>query len=303
MELPRQYRELYNHWEFHTIKPVSANKEISLNQHVLDEIFQFIAERLRIWEKKQNNEVRPYTKDKILNDYRFCNIYREFDRQTLYFHKRQLDMKSNFQLWLLNMLFSRSIALTETIDKLGFLDFNHKNNIKLAEKLRSLPSPKYGTAYIFPISTIQRSEWNTRENFFCLYYPTVIPKIAKTISRFNRFSVTEALDRILPEFGFKLKFLWTEVLIDIAYQFPQYIDLYKEFPIGPGSKPIMALLNKNEPPEQVNLNLVGKFDRQLLLPTINGQPIYLSAENWEGIGCEFRKYSNLKAGKGRKRRY
>ncbi len=37
--------------------------------------------------------------------------------------------------------------------------------------------------------------------------------------------------------------------------------------------------------------------------TYKNEPIILSAENWEGIGCEFRKYTNLKAGNGRKRLY
>jgi hypothetical protein len=37
--------------------------------------------------------------------------------------------------------------------------------------------------------------------------------------------------------------------------------------------------------------------------TLNSKPLRLSAENWEGIGCEFRKYTNLSEGKGRKRIY
>jgi hypothetical protein len=37
--------------------------------------------------------------------------------------------------------------------------------------------------------------------------------------------------------------------------------------------------------------------------TYDNVRVRLSAENWEGVGCEFRKYTNLKAGKGRKRLY
>lgn len=35
----------------------------------------------------------------------------------------------------------------------------------------------------------------------------------------------------------------------------------------------------------------------------DGQNIYLSTENYEGIGCEYRKYQNLLLNKGRKRAY
>ncbi len=37
--------------------------------------------------------------------------------------------------------------------------------------------------------------------------------------------------------------------------------------------------------------------------TVNGEKLFLSAENWEEVGCEFRKYTNLKQGKGSKRIY
>ncbi len=302
MELPYELKTLYYHWEKHTVKP-AAQTNSDFNQSIYNQVLSFANERMNIWEKKILNQNPPYSNDQILTNFRFCNVYRELDKQTIVFHKLLKPLKHDLDLWLLNMIFCRFVCNPETITKVGFLNFDTKNNQEVYKKLVNLSSPKYGTAYIFPISIIQKSKWNTREKFFCEYLPIAIPDVSEIIKSFGNISVVEALSRILPAFKFNFKFHWTEVLIDLAYQFPDYIDLFKEFPIGPGSIPSMKNLNNLRNPEIVCLKLVSSVPDNFNYLTFEGKTIYLSAENWEGIGCEFRKYSNLKQGKGRKRRF
>jgi hypothetical protein len=302
MELPAKIKSLYKHWNKHTQLPKSSIRT-TVDQELLNEIIYLINERLSIYEKKENGSSKPFSHDPILNKYRFCNIYRELDRQTIFFHTILKPLESDFSLWLLNMLFCRSICKTETIEKIGLLSFAEGKNEEIYHSLLNLQSPKYGSAYIFPIGLIQRSHWNTREKFFCKFYPKIIPKLASEIQLFDSLSVVAALDKILPVFGFNLKFLLTEVLIDVAYQYPNLIDLYKQFPIGPGSQPTMKRLNPKTDPELINMSMTSYTDNRINLLTYDHRPVYLSAENWEGIGCEFRKYTNLKNGTGRKRLY
>lgn len=301
MEIPKRLVELYKHWDFHTKKPQYL--EADLNNEIYNRIIKFSNERMSVYENKELGNKPPFSDDPILNNFRFCNIYRELDRQTIFYQELLKPFTNNFPLWLLNMFFCRLICNTETIYKIGLLSFDHQNNRKVYEKLMNLPSPKYGNAYIFPISTIQRFEYNTREKFFCLHLPKIMKKVSNVIEGFKRESVVNAIDAIVPVFGFNLKFHLTELLIDVAYQYPQYIDLYKEFPIGPGSIPTMKMLNNNMNPQKVCLNLVHSVPKNFNYLTLNGEHIYLSAENWEGIGCEYRKYKSLLNGNGRKRRY
>ena len=303
MEISERLKLLYKHWQKHTDIYTKRSNEVIYSSSIYEDITAFITERMLIFNKKEYGEEIPYTRDPILSIYRFCNIYRELDRQTIFFHTLLKPIESNFSLWLLNMLFCRSICNTETIKKIGLLSFDVKHNEQVYTKLLNLPSPKYGNAYVFPISVIQKSSWPTREKFFCYYYPTAIQEIAEYIESFENISVTSALRKILPVFGFNVKFLWTEVLIDVAYQFPTFIDLFKEFPCGPGSIPTMKLLNNKVTPEQTVLALTATSVKDFPYLTLNGKPIKLSAENWEGIGCEFRKYLNIRNGTGRKRRY
>jgi hypothetical protein len=131
--------------------------------------------------------------------------------------------------------------------------------------------------------------------------PLILPEVGREIVSWDKKGVYDGLALIIPLFGFNLRFLWTEVLIDTAYQFPQYIDLFGRFPIGPGSLPALRKINASRDPTMLVQDLSNfYFDTDL---TYDGKILRLSAENWEGIGCEFRKYTNLKMGTGRKRIY
>jgi hypothetical protein len=301
MEIPSDLKSLYRHWPYHTHQP-KANP-FRCDTLVLDQIRSFAIERQKIWQKKSVNSPTPFTADPILAHYRFCNIYRELDRETINIHQILNPLRTDFPLWLLNLALCRFICNSATVKKIGLLSFDHVHNQEIYRNLCRLPSPKYGTAYVFPISAIQQSSFCTREKFLCQFLPTIIGSCASEIKTFNRLSVVEAISQILPIFGFNFRFHWTEILIDVAYQFPKFLDLYKLFPIGPGSLPTMLKLSANIPPEDVCQSLASLDFSEFSFLEFNGQKIYLSSENWEGIGCEFRKYQNLQQGVGRHRRF
>lgn len=301
MELPAQLKNLYRHWKFHTIEIDTPLRLESLfeDKKLMEDISWFIDERLEIWRKKISGEKAPYTKDAVLSTYRFCNIFREFDRQTIEFHTLLNPLRDNFPLWLLNIFYCRMVARSETIQQTGLLSFDHKENAALYEKLMNSSRPRFGTPYVFPISTLMKSETPTREKFIAEYLPKVMNEVAKEIQTWKKLSVHAGLEKIIPIFGYNLFFLWTEVLIDVAYQYPEHIDLFAQFPIGPGSQPTMQRINNKKDPSLLVRELAtSTFNTNI---TFNQKPLRLSAENWEGIGCEYRKYTNLKKGIGRKR--
>lgn len=301
MELPQKLKILYRHWDKHV---VAERKNLRASTLCEDKVFfenlsTFIHERMRIWEQKVSGKTPPYTTDPILSRYRFCNIFREFDRQTIEFHTMLNPYRDNFPLWLLNMFYCRMVARPETIRHTGLLSFSKEDNEVLYTRLIDSPRPRFGTPYVFPISTILRGETPTRELFIRDHLPKHMHVIAEEIRTWNKESICAGVEKIIPRFGHNLIFLWTEVLIDIAYQFPEHIDLFDRFPIGPGSKTTLQKINAAKDPSVLVKDLANSsFDVGL---TYNGSPVRLSAENWEGICCEFRKYTNLKNGHGRRR--
>lgn len=301
MELPTNLKQLYRHWHTyieHHDRTLSA-LEVFQDQKLFEQLSWFIHERIAIWQKKVSGQKAPYTTDAVMATYRFCNIFREFDRQTIEFHTILNPLRDNFSLWLMNMFYMRMVARIETIQEVGLLSFDISENKLFYERLINTSRPRFGTPYVFPISTILKSATPTRESFIAEYLPRGMKTISEEIVTWQKASVYEGVQKILPLFGYNLTFLWTEVLIDVAYQFPEYIDLFKQFPIGPGSVPTLAKINTKKDPSMVVTDLAKlPFDTGI---TYEGKTLPLSAENWEGVGCEFRKYTNLTAGNGRKR--
>ncbi|MDB5194752.1 MAG: hypothetical protein JWN50_766 [Parcubacteria group bacterium] len=303
MELPQNLKALYRHWPLHTPLPSESTDPNDLFSDIglYTDMSEFIKERIEIWRKKTRGESAPYTNDPILSEFRFCNIFREFDKQTIEFHTLLNPIRNDFPLWLLNMFYCRMVARPETIHATGLLSFDEKENELVYKKLCVLPRPRFGNAYVFPVSTIMRSATPTRELFITKYLPAVMKEVSREIESWQKLSVYEGVEKILPLFGFNLHFLWTEMLIDTAYQFPEHLDLFARFPIGPGAAPTMRRIDGTVDPTLLVEKLARiPFDTVL---TVDRKPLRLSAENWEGIGCEFRKYTNLKAGHGRRRLY
>jgi hypothetical protein len=99
MELPSNLKTLYRHWNLHLeIKSPEKVNFLFKDQKLFQEISWFIKERNGIWKAKTSGDSLPYTKDPILSTYRFCNIFREFDRQTIEFHTLLNPLRSDFSL-------------------------------------------------------------------------------------------------------------------------------------------------------------------------------------------------------------
>ena len=125
--------------------------------------------------------------------------------------------------------------------------------------------------------------------------------VAAEIATWDLLNTYDGVQRVVPMFGFPLFFHWTEVLIDTAYQYPQLVSLFGRFPVGPGALPIVERIAPENDPSYVVGRLPGVVLNTGL--TYNDVPVRLSSENWEGICCEFRKFTNLSNGTGRVRRY
>ena len=63
-------------------------------------LFAFCKERQSIYKKKMAGKKPPWTNDEILRDYRFCNIYREQDKVTVWIRDNWRDPHNDDpELW------------------------------------------------------------------------------------------------------------------------------------------------------------------------------------------------------------
>jgi hypothetical protein len=302
VELPDRIANLYRHWERHASFAPTGASPSGLDQDLFARVASFAAERQRAWERKQRGEAM-LSADQILSRFRFCNVYRELDRQTIEIHEWLAPLRDDLEAWLLNLAVARMVARPETSRAVGFL-VPGRDNAGAREALRALPRPRYGVPYVFPVSAIMRTDAPTREEFFTRFLPRRAREMADAVRGLNASAVADAVAPLAQAIGVGLRFHATEILIDVAYQFPERVDLFGRFPVGPGSARTIGRLlpGADSAAAAATLASIGA-PADFPFPSLGGRPIHLSAENWEGVGCEWRKYENLSAGRGRRRVY
>lgn len=103
-------------------KEIVENAEPVLNEDVLALLQHFITERYRIHKRKDvKGWSRPYTKDPILNEYKFCNVRREHDRQSRYLIENiSTNPDLNLEDKIVNTFLFRSWNNWSTLKDFGF---------------------------------------------------------------------------------------------------------------------------------------------------------------------------------------
>jgi hypothetical protein len=151
---------------------------------------------LEIWHRKDAGTPPPWTDDKILQTYKFCNSYRELDKQTIYIHSKLADLRDNFPLWLCNLMMFRFIAKIETFEQLGIYNFG---NPTYEARLRAISGTKFGDAYLFPPQVPQTIGYQDRYDFICQYLPSIADDLAEFITGFDNISIADGVALILQK--------------------------------------------------------------------------------------------------------
>ncbi len=102
------------------------NASPKLYDENLDLLFYWISERYKIHLKKDLlKESYPFTLDKVLQKYRFCNVRREQDKETRWLIENIVNSGLSFENKIFNIILFRLINKHETIDLFGLLDFGN----------------------------------------------------------------------------------------------------------------------------------------------------------------------------------
>lgn len=78
----------------------------------------FVIERYRIYERRAAGKPQPWTKDPILKQYKFCNVYRELDRVTMWLAEHWREPQRNYpDLWFA-MVVARLINHPDSLEEM-----------------------------------------------------------------------------------------------------------------------------------------------------------------------------------------
>lgn len=109
------------------------SKDLDIHEGNLKEFFELIFERQEIWHKRFIlKQPRPWTKDPILRDYKFTNVYRELDRSSQYLINNIIINKEGLQLrqiifkMIIYRIFNKPDAFESGLVQLP--DYGNKNS-------------------------------------------------------------------------------------------------------------------------------------------------------------------------------
>lgn len=162
-------------------------KTLDVHEQNLAEFFKTMHTRQQIWYKRFVKEKKqPWSKDKILNEYKICNVYRELDRTSQYLINNVILDKTN-QKSSLNMIWKimvfRLFNNTQFFDKVTIPFVDDYNSQDFYEQVESFES-KYGSSTNKKAYAI--NSWlakGTTQGLACAKY--ILPSIHKQIGNIH----------------------------------------------------------------------------------------------------------------------
>lgn len=280
----------------------------------LDAFYKFMFERHSIWHKRfKLKQLPPWTKDPILRDLKFTNIYRELDRGTIYY-KEVVESLTLFRelsielLWLTVMY--RLLNKVETFEKVGFREFSEwpydKKEFRVCLQKLHNDGPVFTSAHLtLPVRFAGQDKIDRYIEVLDIVHDK-LPFVLRQIECMNTLEAVFHILQIIPCVG---SFISYEICCDLI--------LVKAIPFtendwsncGPGAKGGIKLIyplaaKRGEYLESMKklANEQGKhFDRLGLDFPYLYKGVPLTLRSIEHSLCEFRKYMSVKAGVGKHR--
>lgn len=266
--------------------------------------FHWIQERENARRGHDLNIPKPWTQDKILQTYRFCNVNRENDTVTKWIRENWREPYDGHKNMMFAMCLARLVNRVETLKIIGFPEYDLHNfdlwKSKTREKLKNLRAkgkPIWTGAYLISTNGVRMDKVD-------YILDVVLSPISFGHTRLNAFK--DSLQKyhiMLTEFTGMGSFMAAQVIADLKYTsiLHKASDLNTWAAIGPGSRRgLNRFYGKNLEQPISKEDFLKKINSvQLLVKNILNMNIH--AQDIQNCFCEFDKYCRVKNGEGRPR--
>jgi hypothetical protein len=257
--------------------------------------------RHQIWINRENCSPKPWTTDPILQTHKFCNIYRNLDRVTIWIHDNWLTPhQGDPDLWFA-MTVARFVNWPDTLQELGYsVPWNPKKFLQVLQARTAAKQKVYSGAYMVRSDPCSKVEY--------LAHAVLTP--LWTDRKKLRPNPTQLLKNwhsmVVPYYGMG-SFMVAQIIADYKYARPFLVapDWDTFAASGPGSKRgLNRVLGRDK-------NATWKEDTwyaELMKLKAFIDPRWaqfvepaLTAQDLQGCLCEADKYWRVKNGEGRPR--
>jgi hypothetical protein len=270
----------------------------------LRDFWTFIAERQTIWHKRfVLKEMPPWTKDGVLRNFFFTNVYRDLDKGTIFYKENIATIKDPVNLVFATLIYRlfNQIPTYQYLKENDDIRYGNWNYLSIVSRLKKLEHNVFTGA--FTVTGVRFGGFDDKISNVCwlieqLMY--LVPRIVKELGQAN--NLKDVFDIIVNLEGFG-KFLAYEVTIDLAYTHLNKGRWTEDDWVnpGPGCKRGIQYIfpTRFKPYERIIEHLRWHQNRYfkiygLNFPAWEGRELTL--RSIEHSLCEFSKYARVKYG-------
>lgn len=285
----------------------------------LQPLWYWMAERHKIYLKKADGADAPWTKDPILQEYRFCNVFRELDTVTVWIRENIREQYANSKnLWFM-LAIARTFNWPPTLYKLMDAGLWNRQTWEwrlvadLLDEEMSMSQKVYTGAYMIRAESNPNNPWynKTKQEYIAgcvLGNLWENHKAISTVLEDGEIALEQAHDMFMAYHGWG-PFMSYELVTDLRHT--RYLnkapDIMTWANAGPGALRGLNRLEGVDPQTPMSQRLANDHMRYILgEANANKELVYtldrpLEMRDIEHSLCEVDKYLRVKNGEGRPR--
>lgn len=254
--------------------------------------WEFVTERHAIYLRRQAGQPWPWTENKILQEYYFCNIFRELDKTTIWFKDNVREPLANYFDVVMATVIFRWFNRVDTGEKLLKHNLYRQWHTPTALLLLENQHPVVTGAYI-----IKTPNGMDKLNGVCWCIDQMWNKRLEIRDYMTDVHYLQDAWQYISKFPYQGPFMSYEVVTDLRHTcvLRSARDIHGWANIGPGAARGLGYL-KLAPTQQALLKLLGESTRAFMYGPMEMRDIEHSL-------CEYAKYRNAGTSQPMKRRY
>lgn len=271
----------------------------------IDDLLAFMQARHAIYLKRKMNMPKPWTHDPILQDYRFCNVYRELDRETMWIKDNWREPLKDHSYLFFAMTVARVVNWSPTLEEMRLpVPFDRGDFVRIINRRMALGQQVWTGAYMitthgnampkqqYYADRVLKPIWDARK--------FLAPKEGDTLASFHqRLSAQEGIG----------SFLAAQVVADTKWHghLKNARDWWEWAAMGEGSRRGLNRVFDRPYKQRMNPQVWQRdFDmlwREVNKVIINGRTnlLMIDAQDLQNCLCEFDKYERVRLEQGRPR--
>lgn len=271
------------------------------------DLFNFIEERHAVYTRKQRGLPKPWTQDPILQNYRFCNVYRELDTVTQWIAKNWRQPHTNDPDVWFAMAVARFVNWPDTLAEIGYpVPWDAYRFCEILEARKKRGEKVFTGAYMISASgEYSRVYGSSKAGYIADFVLSPLWKNRDYV-RQGSGSLAHFYSRLIGFNGVG-SFMAGQIVCDTKYTrlLDTALDWWEFACPGPGSRRGLARVfkypvNYNWKPDEWFVSLCGlKNSIGPLILNAGMPPIH--AQDLQNCLCEFDKYERVRLGEGKPR--